>query len=187
MLTRFEIEKTALKGVSIVRRKPVEDGRGMFARLFCDDEFLQFGLIDRVCQINQSLTRHRGTIRGLHFQHPPHAEAKFVTCLRGEVFDVAVDLRRNSPTFLQWHGEVLSEKNFAGLYIPPGFAHGFQTMSDDCELLYLHSVPYRPDAEGALNAFDPATAIDWPLPVTDMSDRDRGHALITPAFAGIEP
>jgi dTDP-4-dehydrorhamnose 3,5-epimerase len=121
----------------------------------------------------------------MHFQHPPHAEIKLVSCLRGEVFDVAVDLRKGSPTFLQWHGELLSAQAQNSIYIPAGFAHGFQTMMDDCELLYLHSSAYDASAEGAVNVLDPGIAIRWPLPPADMSARDRSHAYLTSDFRGI--
>jgi len=126
-------------------------------------------------------------VRGLHFQHPPHAEDKLVSCLRGEVFDVAVDLRQGSATFLQWHAEILSADNARSLLIPQGFAHGFQTLTDDCELLYLHSRAYAAGAEGALNVRDPALAIRWPLAFTDISERDAQHPLLTREFTGFRP
>ncbi|MGX1306007.1 dTDP-4-dehydrorhamnose 3,5-epimerase [Amorphus suaedae] len=187
MRKRFDVEPTSILGVVTLLRKPVGDDRGLLARLFCDEEFRELGLMPSVRQINQSRTRRRGTIRGMHFQHRPHAEAKLVSCLKGEIFDVAVDLRRSSPTFLQWHGQTLSGENFQSLYIPPGCAHGFQTLTDDCELLYLHSEPYQPQCEGALNALDPALGIVWPLDITDMSDRDRAHPNVAADFDGIEP
>lgn len=136
-------------------------------------------------QVNHTLTRRRGTVRGMHFQWPPHAETKFVSCLAGEILDVAVDLRRHSPTFLRWHGEILSVANQRSLLIPEGFAHGFQALTDDCELLYLHTAAYAPGAEGALNALDPRLAIAWPLPVTDRSERDCLHALVADDFEGL--
>ena len=176
---------TPLAGLVLVQRKRLEDLRGFFSRLFCADELSAVGFTLPIAQINQTLTRKRGAVRGLHFQRPPHAEDKFVSCLRGEVFDVAVDLRRGSPTFLQWHAEVLSADNLKSLFIPQGFAHGFQTLSDDCELIYLHSTPYAPAAEGALHVADPALAIAWPLPITDITERDAQHARITPGFPGI--
>ncbi len=121
----------------------------------------------------------------MHFQYPPHAEDKLVGCVRGEVFDVAVDLRANSPTFLSWYGEILSAENSRSLMIPQGFAHGFQTLTDDCELIYLHSKPYVPSAEGALNARDPRLAITWPLLVTDISARDSSHPNLAHDFKGV--
>lgn len=139
-----------------------------------------------IAQINHTLTRHRGMIRGMHFQRVPHAEAKLITCLRGEVFDVAVDLRKDSPTFLQWFGQVLSPENRRSMYIPPGCAHGFQAMADDCELVYLHSAVYAPSAEGGIHPQDPAVAIAWLLPVSMMSNRDQGHPMIDKRFEGLE-
>ncbi len=124
-------------------------------------------------------------MRGLHFQHPPDAETKFVHCLRGEVCDVAVDLRRGSPTFLRWHAELLSADNHRTFVIPEGFAHGFQTLADDCEMLYFHTAGYRQEAEGGLNAQDPRLAIRWPLPVAGLSPRDAEHAPLAADFAGV--
>ena len=182
---RFAATSTALAGLAVVRRRRIGDERGFLSRLYCREALAETGFIDPVAQINQTVTRNQGTVRGLHFQQPPHAEDKLVSCLRGEIFDVAVDLRAGSPTFLQWHAERLSDRNDLSLLIPKGFAHGFQTMTDDCELIYLHSAAYAPDAEGGLNPLDPGLAIDWPLAVSDMSPRDRGHPLVQDGFAGI--
>jgi len=122
----------------------------------------------------------------MHFQNAPYAETKFVTCLRGEVFDVAVDVRKNSPTFLHWHGELLTQDNHTTLLIPEGFAHGFQTLTSDCEMLYFHTAAYHADSEGALNAQDPRLTIKWPMAITEQSERDKSHALITPNFKGVQ-
>jgi dTDP-4-dehydrorhamnose 3,5-epimerase len=176
---------TPLPGLTVVQRRRIEDSRGFFSRLYCAEELAELGFRLPIAQINHSLTARRGTVRGLHFQYPPHAEDKFVSCLRGEILDVAVDLRRGSGTFLKWHGERLSGDNARSLLIPQGFAHGFQTLSDDCELLYLHTRAYAPQAEGALNVRDPAVGIDWPLPIADLSARDAGHACIDASFAGL--
>lgn len=184
-MTAFDVTPTPLAGLMLVTRRRRDDARGFFSRFFCTQEMAELGWRLPVAQVNHALTRHSGAVRGLHFQHPPHAEDKFVSCLRGEVFDVAVDLRRGSPTFLKWHAEVLSADNLTSLFIPQGFAHGFQTLSDHCELIYLHSTPYAPAAEGALHVADPALAIAWPLPITDISERDAQHARITPGFPGI--
>jgi dTDP-4-dehydrorhamnose 3,5-epimerase len=181
----FETRSTPLAGLAVVQRRVREDSRGFFSRFYCANELAAAGFALPVAQINHTRTLRRGAVRGLHFQRPPHAEDKFVSCLRGEVFDVAVDLRRDSPTFLRWHAEVLSADNRVSLMLPQGFAHGFQTLTDDCELLYLHSRAYAPDAEGALYVNDPALAITWPLPIAEMSERDARHAPITPAFRGI--
>lgn len=186
MPSRFDFVATGLAGLTVIRQKPHEDARGTFSRLYCADEFRAIGMIRVISQINHSLTRRKGTVRGLHFQRPPHAEVKIVQCLKGEVFDVAVDLRRGSATFLHWHGERLSAADRNALYIPGGFAHGFQALSDDCELLYLHAGAYVPESEDAINAADPQLGIAWPLPMAGLSERDRSHPLLTPDFAGIE-
>lgn len=184
-MARFDIAALPLAGLALIGRQRVEDRRGSFSRFFCADELAAAGFSKPVAQINHTLTRARGAVRGMHFQHPPHAEDKLVSCLKGEVFDVAVDLRAGSPTFLQWHGEVLSAANMRSLLLPRGFAHGFQTLTDDCELVYLHSHPYAALAEGGLNPRDPTLAIAWPLPPTEMSDRDSGQAFVTAEFNGI--
>ncbi|MET3495549.1 dTDP-4-dehydrorhamnose 3,5-epimerase family protein [Variovorax boronicumulans] len=184
-MPKFSITETALEGVKVVQRYRIEDVRGFFSRFFCAEELAVAGFDQPVAQMNQTLTRRRGSLRGLHFQHPPHAEDKFVSCVRGEVFDVALDLRRNSPTFLRWHAETLSGDNGRSLLIPKGFAHGFQTLCDDVELLYVHSAPYVQGAEGGVNPTDPLLRIAWPLPFADLSDRDAARPLLTPDFVGI--
>ena len=187
MRTRFDILDTPIAGLQVLQRKPIGDSRGYLERLFCSDDLQAHTKGKHISQINHTLTASRGTVRGMHFQRPPHAEIKFVSCLRGEVFDVAVDLRDNSPTFLRWHAEVLSADNHKTLIIPGGFAHGFQTLTDDCEMLYFHTAPYLPGAEGGLNAQDPRLAIQWPLPVAELSPRDAAHSLLGEDFAGVAP
>jgi dTDP-4-dehydrorhamnose 3,5-epimerase len=184
-VSSFDVTPTPLDGLMLVTRRRREDARGFFSRLFCAQEMAELGWHHPVAQVNHSLTRQPGAVRGLHFQHPPHAEDKFVSCLRGAVFDVAVDLRDGSPTFLCWHGETLSAENGRSLLIPQGFAHGFQALEPDCELIYLHSRPYAPEAEGGLHVSDPRLAIAWPCPVTDLSERDASHALVSDGFAGL--
>lgn len=184
-MSRFKFIETPIEDLVVVERQFARDRRGFFSRFFCSDELAEAGFRAPVAQINHTLTSRRGAVRGLHFQHPPHAEDKFVSCLRGEIFDVAVDLRRGSPTFLRWHGELLSAGNARSLLIPKGFAHGFQTLTDDCELLYLHSSPYSAEAEAALNVGDPSIGITWPLPFSEMSERDAGHPHLTQDFNGI--
>ena len=184
-MSRFTFPPTALNGLMVVERQRLADHRGYFSRFFCAEELSAAGFALPIAQINHTLTRQRGAVRGLHFQHPPHAEDKLVSCLRGEIFDVAVDLRTGSETYLQWHAEILSADNCKSLMIPQGFAHGFQTLSDDCELLYLHSRPYVAGAEAALNARDPALGIRWPLAFTDISERDTLHPHITHEFTGV--
>lgn len=186
-MPRFTFTPTALKGLVVVERQRLTDHRGYFSRFFCAEELSAAGFSLPVAQINHTLTYQRGAVRGLHFQHPPHAEDKLVSCLRGEIFDVAVDLRTGSETFLQWHAEILSADNGKSLMIPQGFAHGFQTLSDDCGLLSLHSRPHAAVAEAALNARDPALDIHWPLPFTDISERDAQHPHLAPDFTGVRP
>jgi dTDP-4-dehydrorhamnose 3,5-epimerase len=169
----------------LIERPRHADVRGFFSRLFCAEELAMCGFDAAVAQVNQSFTRRKGSVRGMHFQHPPHGEVKFVSCLRGEAFDVAVDLRKGSPTFLRWHAERLSESNALSLLIPRGFAHGFQTLSDDCELLYVHSMPYATDAEGGLNPSDATVGIRWPLPFADISERDATRPAMVAGFAGL--
>jgi dTDP-4-dehydrorhamnose 3,5-epimerase len=184
-MSRFAIEKTPIDGLHIVQRKPIGDERGYLQRMFCSDELKSIMGRRHIVQINYTLTAKAGAVRGMHFQHPPHAEMKLVSCLRGKVFDVAVDLRKDSPTFLQWHAEVLTDANHKTLVIPEGFAHGFQTLTDDCELLYLHTAAYAPDAEAGLNALDPRLAIAWPKPIEERSARDQQHAMLTSEFSGL--
>ena len=184
-MPRFDFIPTPLTGLMLVQRKAIEDHRGFLSRFYCAEEFRAAGIDKPVAQINHTLTRQRGAVRGLHFQHPPHAETKVVSCLKGEILDVAVDLRRDSPTFLHWHGEILSAANRKSLLIPEGYAHGFQTLAEDCELIYLHTSPYHPESEGALNVADPRLNIAWFLPVNDLSERDRNHPFINQNFQGI--
>ncbi len=177
-MKRLRLEPTPLAGLLLVQRQPLRDERGFLARLFCADEMAAAGWPGPVAQINHTHTARRGCVRGMHFQRAPHAEAKLVSCLRGAVFDVALDLRRDSPSFLQWHGTILSADNACALLIPEGFAHGFQALSDEVELLYCHSKPYHPEAESGLHALDERLAIAWPLTVSELSPRDRTHARI---------
>ena len=184
-MARFEFIPTPLAGLMLVQRTVIEDQRGFLSRFFCADEFRAAGLDKPIVQINHTLTRNRGTVRGMHFQYPPHAEVKLVSCLHGEIFAVAVDLRRDSPTYLHWHGVLLSAPNRQSLLIPEGFAHGFQTLTEDCELIYLHTAAYRPESDGAVNAADPRLGIAWPLAITEISERDRNHKSIEQDFQGI--
>lgn len=184
-MSRFTVTDLPLAGLKRVERQQANDSRGFFSRLFCADELAAAGWRKPVSQINQTLTQRRGTVRGLHFQKPPHAEMKLVTCIRGSVWDVAVDLRAGSPTFLHWHAEELSAANRCALLIPKGFAHGFQSLEDDCELLYLHSSAYAAAAESALNARDPALVIAWPLSITELSARDASHPMLDAQTTGL--
>ena len=186
-MRRFVVENTPLAGLKRVRRQRLGDSRGLLARLFCADELAESGWTGPVAQVNHTRTLQRGSVRGLHFQRPPHAETKLVHCLRGEVWDVAVDLRRGSPTFLRWHGEALSDENGVALLIPAGFAHGLQTLADDVDMLYCHSVAYAASVEGGLHPRDPLLAIDWPLAIAALSPRDQAQAFVGADFEGLAP
>jgi len=185
MAQRFKFTPTSIIDLIICERKPIVHDLGFFARFFCEKEFKEIGLNKPIVQMNQTLTRIKGSVRGMHFQKPPNAENKIVTCVKGKIFDVAIDIRENSPTFLQWHGEELSEENNKSMYIPEGFAHGFQALSENCEMFYLHTSSYNADSEGALHWSDPLLSIKWPLTVTDVSDRDTSHSFINQDFNGL--
>lgn len=184
-MSRFTLSDLPLAGLKLVQRQRLGDSRGFLARMFCSEELAAAGWTRPIAQINHTLTAKSGTIRGMHFQRPPHAEMKLVSCLRGEVWDVAVDFRAGSPTFLQWHAERLAAENGCAMLIPEGFAHGFQALSDDAELLYCHSAAHAADAEGGLHPLDPALSIPWPLPVGELSSRDSRHPLLHQPFEGL--
>jgi len=187
MSARFEASPTPIPGLLVLERRPMIDARGAFERLWCSGELQDFGHPGVIAQANRSLTSRRGTLRGLHFQRPPHGEWKLIACLHGRVHDVVVDLRRCSPTFLHWHALELADTAPRSLLVPPGCAHGFQALSDDCEMLYLHDVPFVPDADAGLRAEDPRLGITWPLPIAERSPRDAAHPLLADDFAGIVP
>ncbi len=184
-MDRFTTHETSVTGLTVVKRRPIIDSRGFFVRLFCGEELLSAGWRLPIVQVNHTFTRKRGTVRGLHFQKPPYTEMKMVSCIRGAVWDVNVDLRAGSPTFLQWHAEELSESNSHALIISEGFAHGFQTLTDDCELIYFHNAAYVAENEGALNAIDPRLRIRWPQPITEQSVRDKTHPMLSEDFRGL--
>lgn len=181
----MKILETPIADLKVVQSVRHLDARGAFTRVFCAQE-LQPVLGDRqVAQINHSRTSRAGAVRGMHFQHPPHAEMKMVRCLRGRVFDVAVDLRAGSPTFLQWYAKELAQDDAQMLVIPEGFAHGFQALEPDSELLYLHTAFYHPPSEGGVRYDDPRLAIAWPSPPQDLSPRDLSHPLLGAEFTGV--
>ena len=180
----MKILSTAIQGVCIVATTPFQDHRGAFYRAYCAQELTSLLQGRTIRQANVSLTEAVGAIRGLHFQHPPRAEMKLVRCLRGRVWDVAVDLRRGSPTLLRWHAEELSPDNARMLVIPEGCAHGFQVLESGSQLLYLHTAAYEPRAEGGVRYDDSALSIPWPLTATDISQRDAAHPLLTTDFRG---
>ena len=179
-------EETALKGSYIVSLKPFGDHRGWFVRTFCKNEFAAIGHSKEWVQMNHSFTADKGTVRGMHFQFGGHKEIKLVRCVSGAVWDVIVDIRKNSPTFLQWVGVELSAANKKMIYVPEGFAHGFQTLTDDAELIYHHSAYYNPNHESGLRYNDESIGINWLLAITNISERDKNHKLIDHHFTGIE-
>ena len=181
----MKIHHTPLAGLLVVETAPHQDERGSFVRVFCETECAELRPNLHWTQINVSCTTHTGTVRGMHFQYPPAAEAKMIRCLQGRVFDVAVDLRAESPTFLHWHGIELSEDAPMQFFIPEGFAHGFQALTDHAQLLYLHTAAWNRQHEGALRHDDPALSIAWPLPITQVSDKDRHTPLLDGTFTGI--
>jgi len=170
--------ETAINGVRLVELQPHVDDRGQFARAWCREEFAQAGIDVEIAQGNVSINPTRGTMRGLHWQEAPHGEAKLVRCVRGAIFDVAVDVDPASATYLKWIGVELTPANRRMLYVPPTCAHGFQTLADDTEVNYLVSTPYAPKAARGLRYDDPALAIDWPLPVTLISGQDKSWPLV---------
>lgn len=184
----MKFHPTPLPDLILVETTRVEDERGQFSRIFCETECAALRPALRWTQINVSRTYDKGTVRGMHFQYPPASEAKLIRCLRGRVFDVAVDLRAGSPTYLHWHGVELDENGTSQIFIPEGFAHGFQALTVDAQLLYLHSAAWNHEKEGGLRHDDPALAIRWPLPVARISDKDRNLPLVNESgFAGIKP
>ncbi|MCK1534622.1 MULTISPECIES: dTDP-4-dehydrorhamnose 3,5-epimerase family protein [unclassified Bradyrhizobium] len=181
----MKLTETPISGVWTAESGAFRDNRGAFSRLFCAEEEKVILGGRRIVQINHSLTRAVGAVRGMHFQKSPHAEMKIVRCLRGRVLDVAVDLRKGSPTFLKWTSVELAPENRLAFIIPEGCAHGFQVLEHSSELLYLHTAFYTPIAEGAVRFDDPAIGIDWPLPPTDLSARDLVHPRLDEEFEGI--
>ena len=171
----MQLIQTPLAGAYVIEPTPIEDDRGLFAYGFRADEFAGRGLIPAIAQVNISFTRHRGTLRGMHFQIPPHQEAKTIRCVRGAAYDVIVDLRPDSPTRCRWFATELTADNRRALYVPPGFAHGFQTLTDDVEVLYLVSAYYTPSHYRGVRWNDPAFGIEWPLAPLRMHQRDRAY------------
>jgi len=182
---KLNITSLELDGAYIITPNRHKDERGSFSRVFCQEEMANINQ-ENFVQVNHSITRKKGTVRGMHFQYPPNTEVKMVKCIKGSVLDIIIDIRADSPTFLKSHKEVLSAENMKMVYIPKGFAHGFQTLEDDSELLYFHSSVYTPGNEGALNAQDPLLNIKWPLDITDISKKDVQHSLIDMNFKGIK-
>jgi dTDP-4-dehydrorhamnose 3,5-epimerase len=179
------IHPTPIADLVVAESKAFKDERGAFARLFCEQELSSVIGERKIVQINRSCTEAVGAVRGLHFQYAPHAEMKLIRCLKGQVWDVAVDLRPQSPSYKRWYAQELSPQNAHMMLIPEGFAHGFQVLEAGSELLYLHTAFYKSESEGGVRHDDPALRITWPLHVTDISARDSSHAYIDSSFRGI--
>jgi dTDP-4-dehydrorhamnose 3,5-epimerase len=168
----MEFHSTRLQDAYLVRLEPARDARGFFARTFCVEEFAAHGMESKYPQHSISFSARKGTLRGMHYQRDPRSEAKLVRCTRGAIFDVIIDIRPDSPTYRRWQEFELSSENGHQLYIPKGFAHGFQTLSDDVEVNYLISTPYAPELARGIRHDDPAFGISWPLAVTEISEKD---------------
>lgn len=181
----MRFEASGIAGLYLVELDVRGDARGSFTRLYCRKELALAGVHQPIAQANHSVTRGKGIVRGLHFQLPPATETKIIRCVRGAVWDVAIDLREGSPTFLQWRAFELSADHHRMVVIPDGCAHGFQTLSDEAELLYLHTAFYTPEHERGFAAQDPRLGITWPDPIAMQSDRDRQLPFVSEDFAGI--
>jgi dTDP-4-dehydrorhamnose 3,5-epimerase len=179
------ITNTKIDGVKVIQSEPFRDERGFFNRIFCQKELAAIRPNMVIAQVNHSMTALKGTVRGMHFQYPPHAEMKIVRCVKGAIFDVAVDLRKNSPTFLQWYGEILSSDNMTALVIPEGCAHGFQSLENRIEMIYLHTEAYCKEAECTLRYDDPGVDIQWPFPVEHVSEKDASASFMLDNYGGI--
>jgi dTDP-4-dehydrorhamnose 3,5-epimerase len=183
-MSRFVATALPLSGLTLLERQVVGDQRGFLSRMFCAEELAASGWLKPIAQINHTYTRDKGTVRGLHFQREPFCEAKLVSVVRGEIWDVAVDLRNSSPTYLCWHAERLSAKNSRAMLIPEGFAHGFQSITDDVDMIYCHSTAYDPTSEDGLNPSDSRLAITWPLSISEISQRDQDLPHADDDFVG---
>lgn len=182
----MEFQSTFIKDLFVVHTNVQKDSRGYFYRAYCKEDSSRYLLDTSFVQTNISHNYLRGTIRGLHMQVPPCAEVKFIRCVRGKIFDVAVDLRKNSTSFLTYFAIELSEENGLGLWIPEGFAHGFQVLEDQSTLLYQHSASYNNDCEFSISYLEPRIGIIWPESLTEISDKDREVSFLKETFEGIE-
>ncbi len=178
--------ETKLQGAFIIDIRRLEDDRGFFARSFCQNEFMEHGLKPVIAQANIAYNHRAGTVRGMHFQYPPAAETKLVRCTRGAVSDIIVDLRPESPTYLEHITVELNEENLRALYVPERFAHGYQVLRDETEVTYQVGEYYTPDAEGGLSFDDPRLGLEWPLPVTEISAKDRAWLPLSQIEAGLK-
>jgi len=178
--------ETSIHGCFVIGCEPVKDERGIFYRTFDRQEFERMGRTKTFIQHNVSINHKKGTVRGMHYQVPPHAEAKLIQCIAGKVFDVILDLRKNSATFLKWISVELSAEACNQVWIPEGCAHGFQTLEDHSTLLYCHTAAYNKDAEAGIRTDDPQIRVSFPLPVSAISMRDQNHPLLASTFNGLE-
>ncbi|PKK89721.1 MAG: hypothetical protein CVV64_13020 [Candidatus Wallbacteria bacterium HGW-Wallbacteria-1] len=182
----MEIKPLNLSGAALIKSSIKGNSCGQLSRLFCERELAELLGSRHIVQINFSLTPAAHTVRGLHYQYPPHAEIKMIRCLKGGIYDVLVDIRANSPTFLQWIGVELQAGDMQMIFVPEGFAHGFQTLADDVELIYFHTSAYAPEHEGGFNPQDPGLSIAWPHPIFAMSERDGNQPFIQSDFRGVD-
>ena len=183
---KLTITETPLKGLYIIETNAFIDHRGAFARWFCEEELAEILGKRHIKNVNFSRTVKKGSIRGMHFQKPPHAEMKLVRCIRGRILDVVVDIRTGSPTFLQHYAVELSAENMKMFAVPEGFAHGFQSLDENVEMLYLHTEFYNKESEDALRYNDPKLNIQWPLQITELSEKDANHPLIDSNIIGVK-
>jgi len=174
-----------LAGAFTIEVQPFQDNRGFFTRTFCEREFAEHNLVQHFVQANHSGSHGKGVIRGMHFQYPPFSEVKVVKCVQGAIFDVIVDVRAGSATFLKWFGAELTAENRRMMYVPAGFAHGIQTLTDYSEITYMVSNFYNKESEGGVRYDDPQVNIEWPLPVSLVSDKDLKIALVDSLFKGV--
>lgn len=183
----MKYNQTTIDGAYEVYSLPNSDERGSLERLFCERELWQILCDKYIKQINYSKTALKGTIRGLHYQKSPHLEAKLIRCVQGEVWDVMVDLRKNSKTWLHWYATKLGPELNKSIFIPEGCAHGFQALTDNVEMLYCHTANYEPASEGGIAYNDPAIGVDWPVEITYISARDKSHPFVGEGFNGVDP
>jgi dTDP-4-dehydrorhamnose 3,5-epimerase len=184
-MNRFEKILTPIDGLLVLKTSKIEDSRGHLSRFFCADELKSFGWLSPIVQVNFTSTLRKGTVRGFHYQHPPEAELKYIRCLRGSIYDVALDLRQNSDTFLHSYAQILSEDNNTSFLLPPGVAHGYQSLTNNVELLYFHSEQYNPNCEDGVNPLDPRIKVKWPEEISNVSKNDIERPYISNTFKGV--
>lgn len=185
-MSRFVFTPTAINGVYIIEPKPIKDSRGYYERYFCVEDFKEIGLVKPIVQVNHSKTFIKGCVRGFHYQDPPYAEVKIIRCIKGAILDVALDIRKNSPTFLKYVSVELNEDNNKYLYIPEGCAHAFQTLSEESELLYPVTAFYSPEHDRSINPLDKKVNVAWALDPIGLSEKDKNAALLDDDFKGVE-